>query len=808
MQRLLASICCILMVSIGHADSVASLPADIAPQPLAQALAGFSKQTGVQLGYVAELAATLESKGAHATVSAADALTQLLDGTGLKFEFLNDRTVRIFTAPAQPALVPLNVHAARPANRSESPLTTLGEVIVTATRREEQMNHVPMSIAVWTQEAMEASGVKSMTEIGALTPGVEFDFQSGVGDFFTNIVIRGVTNPHNTMIGIFLDDARIPTIRGDSYMRAFPLTFDLDRVEVLRGPQGTLLGEGTGGGAVRFITNQPSLTTFSALARTELAMTARGDPSYEVGAAAGGPMIPDVLGFRVSGWYRSDGGYVDRVDPLTGVKLDDNSNLSVSETFRGALTWAPTDSVRITPSLTYQSVGLRHPSSFDRYLSRPRDGELRAASYRPSPYDDSYYLAALKLTATFRTTDLITDTSYFDQGGGVTLSSGDTVDPGDDFQAEGKQRVFSQEVRLASADSAAALTWVAGMLYSNERLRLVSHVDALDAREDTVTDRTQLAAFGQIDLKMTKHLTASAGVRIERVKSNSITQGPPVSHAEVAETWLAPRFEMSYEADGEDLYYLSVAKGYASSGTGATYLQSCESPEQFPPETVWSYEIGAKNSLWDGRARLDTSLFHIRWSSDVNPAKYCLRAGGNAAPGGTAASNGFDLAARLLVTEHVKAGLAIAYTDAHYTRSTRLGDAIIIHKGDVPGPHSGQVTSPWSATGSLEYSRVLSNGATVSARAEDIFHSRNPGPFATDNPAWPNYSLNGRTNPSTNVLNVRTAVTWPRFDVALFVNNAFDSEPVVFSQADNDLRSVTAATFRPRTVGVTASWRF
>src|SRR5262245_7358823 len=114
MQRLLASICCIPMVSVLHAGSVATLPADIAPQPLAQALAAFSKQTGVQFGYVAELAATLESKGAHATVSAADALTQLLDGTGLKFEFLNERTVRIFTAPAQPVLVPLKVPDARP----------------------------------------------------------------------------------------------------------------------------------------------------------------------------------------------------------------------------------------------------------------------------------------------------------------------------------------------------------------------------------------------------------------------------------------------------------------------------------------------------------------------------------------------------------------------------------------------------------------------------------------------------------------------------------------------------------------------
>ena len=186
-------------------------------------------------------------------------------------------------------------------------------------------------------------------------------------------------------------------------MRSFPFTFDLDRVEVLRGPQGTLLGEGTEGGAVRFITNQPSLTLFSGLARTEFAMTAQGDPSYEVGAAVGGPMIR-VLGFRVSGWYRSEGGYVDRVDPFTGtIVLMTTPIDSRNQQCPKCTDVRPTESLRFTTSLDYQSVDIRDPASFYTYLSDPKAGELRNGRLLQQPYDDTHYLASIKLAANFGT---------------------------------------------------------------------------------------------------------------------------------------------------------------------------------------------------------------------------------------------------------------------------------------------------------------------------------------------------------------------------------------------------------------------
>jgi outer membrane receptor protein involved in Fe transport len=790
---------CLFAVSLPGPASAAVLSGDIAPQPLPEALTAFAEQTGLQLFYLTATAETQQSRGAHAGTSPSAALTQLLEGTGLQFTFINARAVRIFAPPADTASLghdPRSAPAKFPSSRHEARPAVLEEVLVTATRREERVNNVPMSIAVWTQEAMEASGIKGMTEIAALTPGVEFGFDPGFGDFFTSVAIRGVTDMHATVIGIFLDDTPIPPARGDSLFRSFPFSFDLDRVEVLRGPQGTLLGQRTLGGAVRFIPNQPSLTTFTGLARTELASTARGDASYEAGAATGGPMIPNVLGFRVSGWYRSDGGYVDRVDPSTGVTLDDNTNRSVNKSVRGALTWAPTDSLRITPSLTYQSLGIRDPSSFDTYLSNPEAGDLRHGNHLQRPFGEAFHLAALNLTAGIGTMDLSTVTSYFHRTAAALFDY-------EGNQADLTQTVFSHEARLTSADPTAALSWVAGVCYSSARNRETSRTapGQDDIHVAGMTDETQLEAFGQIAFRMKERLTASAGLRIGsskyigRSKYDAGTGVPPTLRAEVAETSLAPRFELSYEPGERNLFYLTVAKGYGSGGIYLPVAGWQEGPEPYSPDALWSYEIGAKNGLFDGRVDLDTSVFHILWNN--RPSDDTSAAAHIGVPG-VAASNGFNVAARALLTERVKVGLALAYTDAHYTQTARVHGAVAIRKGDAVG---GGV-SPWNVTASIEHDFAVARGGTASVRAEDVFHSQNPGPFYRDRPGSPYYGP-ARPDPSTNVLNLRANVRWSSFDVALFVKNALDSQPTMMRTSFGD-----ATTFRPRTIGLTATWRF
>jgi outer membrane receptor protein involved in Fe transport len=830
---------CLLALSVVHAESVTLLRSDIAPQPLSQALTAFARQTTLQLAYESEIAKGRESNGARAGLPLADALSQLLEGSGLKFEFVNPRTVRIFAAPPTASPLPSTpiVNEPRREPRRIPGVPAIEEIIITASRREEAANKVPISIAVWTSEALETAGVKNMSGLGALRPGIEFDFLTYYGSgFATNLAIRGVNDRKGTTTGIYVDDTPIPAAQGDTYGRSFPLTFDLERVEVLRGPQGALLGQGAMGGALRFILTQPSLTTFTGLVRTELEATARSDTSYELGAAAGGPIIPKVLGFRASAWYRSDGGFVDRVDPFTETTVDENANRSSSESLRGALTYAPSDSVRITPEVIYQSLDTRDSPSFYTYLSNPEAGELKNGRLLRQPFDDTFSLASLRITAGLdhaelssvtsyfrRTADAVVDaTNYFnfgsDLGPGYPVDYGNAVLQTIDL----KQNVLSQELRLTSADPDASLTWLAGVFYSHESTDETIHTvfgdippvenpDGDEILEIRHADETQVAGFGQIAYQVTDRVTASAAARIERAKHETALGSPAVPLSTVTDTVVAPTFTLSYQVDEDNLLYATAAKGFGRGFINTPVPDFCgDIPASVDPDTVWSYEVGAKNTLFDGRMQLDSSVFHMRWTNPqlrLVPAQFPLSVCTYGANAGSAVSTGFELAARALVTDRVNAALAVTYQDAHYAEAVTLGDYVIVSDGDAVGTLPA-VASPWGVAASVEYAFRLANGGVVSLSAEDVFRSRNPGPFATDNPESPFHSPGLEPDPSTNILNLRADLSWSRLDLGLFVNNALDSAPTVLRRNICCHTLYFATTFRPRTAGVTATWRF
>jgi len=253
---------------------------------------------------------------------------------------------------------------------------------------------------------------------------------------------------------------------------------------------------------------------------------------------------------------------------------------------------------------------------------------------------------------------------------------------------------------------------------------------------------------------------------------------------------------------------VTVAKGHRSGGVYPPLAGCGEIAVVFPADTVWSYEIGAKGDVLGGRVHLEPSIFHIQWNN-AQPDAFTVTCG-LLSQRGTAASNGFELATQALVSEHVKLGLAVGYTDAQFTQTVTVGDAAILHEGDALG-HLPLVPSPWNVTASVEYKIALMSSVTAELRAEDVFHSRNPGPFYEYNPASPFFDPGSRADPSTNLLNVRAGVRWPNFDLALFVNNALDSQPTL-ARRTNDPGSptpvVTATTFRPRAVGLSANWRF
>jgi outer membrane receptor protein involved in Fe transport len=761
---------------------------------VAEALETFGRQTGLQLIYVSSIAETPKSKGAPAGLAAPAALTQLLEGTGLTFEFLNARTVKIFPAPA---VVPAFT-AASPAlhteHRGGSRVPGLDEVVITGSRGQEPVSRVPMDIKVWTAEAMEVSGIKGMAQLGALTPDVGFAFSPSIGgDIYTHLDIRGVMNRWGATVGPFLGDTPIPPARAATYLWSFPLTFDLDHVEVLAGPQTVLLGDHTQAGAIRFIPTQPSLTTSTGLFRAEWGTTEYGGPSYETGAAIGGPIVKDVLGFRLTGWYREDGGYVDRVEPVTGATLAVNANRAFSELVRGALTFAPNVNVQLTPSLTYQSIRVNDASTFDTSISDPSRGVFKNPSAVQQSSEDTYYLASVKLTARLQAIDLSAVASYFDQAASDLYGFGVPST----YNAQ-EQRVYSADLRLSSHDPDAVMTWIAGLFASDEQ---VHHpvFDVPGGYSDTAaTDQTRVEAFGQIARKVTSRLTATAGVRVGHSNFHYSDDVVPPIQGETSDTWYAPRLGLSWQADEANLVYLTVAEGYGT----PTFYPLTDTPT--PADTLWNYEIGSKHALLDGRLRLDTSVFHIEWDNGlVNPVLLLGGSEHDAIPG-SAVSNGFGLTTEVWVTQQTKVALDVAYTDAHVTQTTRTPEGQLwVRAGD------SLLVSPWKVTASIERAFRLPSGLTANLRVEDAFRST-PGSTYLNDPVSA-YYLAVRPEPSVNVLNLRAAVKSSSLEVAAFVRNALNAHPLLYGTgngADNIGTPTQVFTLVPRTLSVSVTLRY
>ncbi len=846
---------------VAGAPAGATLSIDIPPQSLGAALEAFGESTGMSVHWPPD-ADTLQSPGARAGLSLEKALQQLLRGTGLTFEFPTERSVRIH--PQSEGAAPATPEPAAPAEAA------LPEIVITSPRWEERVVRTPIDLVVWTGEEMEVAGIKGIADIGARTPGVAFDFFSSVGSgVYTNIIVRGVTDRHGSATGVFFDDIPLPSARSNTFGRALPPSFDLRSIEVLRGPQGTLLGADTQGGAVRFVPNQPSLTAYTGQAYAEWATTQRGEPSYEAGAAAGGPLVRDVLGFRFSAWQRSEGGYVNRVDPFTHAIVDGNANRDTSGSVRGVLTYAPIpdSSLTITPSVNYVSSRARDSPSFFTYLSDPGAGTLDNGSLLRQPFDDRYYVGSLRIIGDTALGQLDSRTSSYHRAGDLVVDDTESVKwGGPNGLGWGNlllgpaypvsygnavttytalhQSVFSQELRLTTRD----LTW--GVSYyrthDTERYHVVGasiplfNGAPLDASNATTTVQTRLAGFAEISKKIFRHFTLGAGVRVEREKYDAaedesaqtelarygIAQPSPPLHADGQETIVAPKLTLLYQSGRHDRYYLLAAKGYAPAGVDAALPTCFEDLSAYPGDSLWSYELGANLWFREGRMSVDTSVFEARWNNGPRLTSNCLV---THIPG-PAVSRGFNFKA-IEAAGQFLLRLEVSYTDAHYTATQSANGRVIVNAGDALGTPP-LVASPWDVLASLEKSFTLGVGVQAMLRAEDAFHSHNPGPFYTAIVQPPVSSPNFyapalRADPATNLLNLRAtlSVRAPNplpalcrcsadepasFDLAVYLNNVFDAQPTLLKRNKGaDVSTLYyATTFRPRTFGLAGTWRF
>jgi len=402
----------------------------------------------------------------------------------------------------------------------------LQEITVTATRHEESLSKVPISVTALTQDAMDVRGIKDILDVARFTPGINID-NSGTN----NIAIRGIASTGGAgTTGIYLDDTPIQ-MRALAFNpdEALPQSFDLERVEILRGPQGTLFGAGSEGGTVRYITVQPSLTQTSFYSRDEVSYTQGGQPSYEAGIAAGTPIIEDKLGIRVTAWYRYDGGWINRIDPEPPYNtLQDNANYAQTKVVRVALKWQPLDNWTVTPSYFYQDRYANDVQSYWPLYSNPGSDRYVSADPTQRTVPDTFYIPALKVEGDLGAVRLISNTSYYHRkeetgydgtlynlgfyqaqgaapvigltsflpgvfplldGDGLHLPAGAT-----NYRApasvDNMQQNLTEEVRLQSNDSSSALTWTTGLFFS------VNRQDYLEQIHDPLLNELTLAATG------------------------------------------------------------------------------------------------------------------------------------------------------------------------------------------------------------------------------------------------------------------------------------------------------------------------
>ncbi len=821
----------------------------------------------------------------------------------------------------------------------------LEEIVVTATRHEESLSKVPISVTALSQETLDLKGIKDFQDIARFTPGVTID-NTG-----TNAIsIRGISSSGGAgTTGIYIDDTPIQMRAvGFNPDDTLPKTFDLDRIEVLRGPQGTLFGSGSEGGTVRYLMTQPSVTKESTYARGEVAFTRGGQPSYEAGVAEGGPLVDNVLGYRASVWYRYDGGWIDRVDPTTRDVTDRYANHANTMTARLAFLWKPNDSVSVTPSFMYQNSRKHDESTFWNAYST--SSQFNNATPERQPVPDEYYLPALKIEATIGKTRLVSNTSYYHrneqtayQGSAYDLAyyqsqswligtcgpaqtappcswyplidgTGIHLPPG--FQGystpnviTNRQETFTQELRLQSDDPTSAWTWTVGAFWSVSKERSVEQLK--DSRiadmwntlfgidpgtwfflnpatygayytcngrgtdgnpapalsipncdiylnDNTVHDR-QIAGFGEVTYAFTDRFKATLGGRFAKMSftlnhhgDGLENYGPDDGTASQSENSFTPKVSLAFQADPNNLFYFTYAKGFRPGGGNAPLPAYCNgdnglSQTGYPPpgnapltyksDTTQSYEIGAKDNF-GGKLRLASSVYWIKWNSIQQSVYVPYNCGLQFTDNlGTAVAKGFDFQAEMVLGAGFSLDLAVGYTDARYTKSTILKglvpdpnnpsgppieqDVILAARGDAISGEAaidgGPGTNPpWTVAVGGQYN-FNAGGHDAFVRLDWEYTSKNNWSATTQDLTTTQYSPFVYALPSTTFASLRGGLNFGNMQLALFIDNLFDTKTVTnYQTSQNDANSPTGLsasvqqnsyTFRPRTIGITATYR-
>jgi iron complex outermembrane recepter protein len=740
--------------------------------------------------------------------------------------------------------------SAMPASAQEAADEKAGEIVVTAQKREQVLIDIPLSVTVVSGSTLENQQASSFQDYLKLVPGLQLE-QGNAGE--GRLILRGLNaGGVASTVAVYLDETPFGSstglVNGGVLAGDFD-TFDVSRIEVLRGPQGTLYGANSLGGLLKFVTNAPQLDRTVARGRFTLEDTKGGELSYRGHAVVNVP-LGETLAFRASGSYRKEGGFIDSIgtadtDPLgLGIVMtsDVAKNINKAKSYggRASLLFKPNDTFDIRLSANFQNIRTNAASVVES------DPDTLATLYgRPTlsqfvpPFGDldyrvynaliNYDLGFATLTSSTslskqnqtRRQDVTFNLSWF-----IAFLSGV---PNEMFLFQNtNSKKVTQEIRLASPDND-TFEWLIGGYYTKEdgliyqeyatvapgTLNPVTTPFGVLAEVSLDSRYKEYAAFANATLHLGERFHVDFGGRYSHNKQHAsqsaigaLAGNVPInsdlrSSDNVFTYSVAPRFELSDHAS----LYARVAKGYRPGGPNAIPPSPPPgTPFTFDPDTTTSYEVGFKGETADRKVSLDIALYHIDWNK-IQLLTVINNFGVNI-NGGDAKIDGAEFTLTWRPVSDLNLSINGAYTNA------RLADDLPAIGAVIPAVDGNQLpyTPKLSMGFNADYSWSLGGDTKAFIGGSFRTLSRQTADYDGDYLA-----ANGRQRKvaAYQVADVRAGIDFGKFSIEAFAKNLFDSHGKT-STVGPDANgfplypngAIGTGIIRPRTIGVSLTAGF
>jgi outer membrane receptor protein involved in Fe transport len=692
------------------------------------------------------------------------------------------------------------VTAVSPIGRAaEAPVPDAGaleEVVVTAQRRTERPLDVAASISVITAADIDRLHVTSLEDLAAAAPGLVI--YSGVPGQ-TTIVLRGVPQyGSGSLVATLVDDVAVGSSSPFAFGETFELDllpYDIERLEILRGPQGTLYGANSMGGVLKYVTRDPSLTATEAQIGAEL-FDIKGGGSLGSGARGSWstPLIEGALAMRASLYGQETPGYVE--NPLRGFIRE---NTLSQDGGRVALLWQPQTALQVRLQGIYQRIDSGgYPAISAEQLGTPQDpyyrpghwlGDLTYPHVVPEPFIAELKFVTGSVNWHTAFADLVAVTGYSDKSAAQTMDytqvngyAQPLLDPNTTSMLN-RQRLyarvhrFSQEIRVVSK-SGSRLEWLAGAYYGNERAATEQYSDALDSELNLIpalnpffaqsypSTYSEFAAFGTSTYRISDRFDLTGGLRWltnrqsvdAHVFANELPPPPAGDYiARSDEQRTTYTIAARYRLRPETMAYLQVATGYRPGVANGVFPGYPEIPVQTHSDSTQNYEVGIKSELMARKVSLEAAVFKINWTDMQIGLNTPDGRVGYAFNAGRATSKGLEISANYWPIDALHLGMNAAYTDSFTTEAVPAVNIVAGERLPVP---------KWTAAATLD--------CRLGTFHEWISHVDGEWRYiASQYTTFPTFPPVGLL-PGYSWVNLELRMTKGRYDVAVFAKNLLD----------------------------------